>query len=186
MLPSGGGQRCDGTYLTTDGEARLALTYHEPLSIRLACESLFLQPGIAPAPGKNYASLISALMHPLSRGSVHIASADPLVSPAIVSILKKAQLFETESLPGHVKRLVCPAADVVARGKEGLGEYAREACGDVFHPVGTAAMVPREDGGVVDASLKVYGTSNLRIVSLLSLSAVRFHSTDYCPWPNTG
>jgi choline dehydrogenase-like flavoprotein len=29
---------------------------------------------------------------------------------------------------------------------------------------GTCAMMPREDGGVVDASLKVYGTANLRIV----------------------
>jgi choline dehydrogenase-like flavoprotein len=35
----------------------------------------------------------------------------------------------------------------------------------VYHPIGTAAMLPRSDGGVVDSSLKVYGTSNLRVVS---------------------
>jgi choline dehydrogenase-like flavoprotein len=32
------------------------------------------------------------------------------------------------------------------------------------HPAGTAAMVPRSMGGVVDSSLKVYGTSNVRVV----------------------
>lgn len=33
-----------------------------------------------------------------------------------------------------------------------------------FHPISTAAMMPKEVGGVVDTSLKVYGTSNVRVV----------------------
>ena len=33
-----------------------------------------------------------------------------------------------------------------------------------FHPVGTAAMMPREIGGVVDERLNVYGTTNVRVV----------------------
>ena len=32
------------------------------------------------------------------------------------------------------------------------------------HPVSTASMLPREDGGVVDSELMVYGTTNLRVV----------------------
>jgi choline dehydrogenase-like flavoprotein len=32
------------------------------------------------------------------------------------------------------------------------------------HPLGTAAMMARELGGVVDSSLKVYGTANVRVV----------------------
>jgi choline dehydrogenase len=32
------------------------------------------------------------------------------------------------------------------------------------HPVGTCAMMSRELGGVVDPKLKVYGTSNVRVV----------------------
>ena len=32
------------------------------------------------------------------------------------------------------------------------------------HPVGTAAMMARELGGVVDPELRVYGTANVRVV----------------------
>ncbi|KAH6648213.1 GMC oxidoreductase-domain-containing protein [Truncatella angustata] len=33
-----------------------------------------------------------------------------------------------------------------------------------FHPCGTAAMLPREYGGVVDVDLKLYGVRNLRVI----------------------
>jgi choline dehydrogenase len=33
-----------------------------------------------------------------------------------------------------------------------------------FHPAGTTAMMPLALGGVVDPSLKVYGTANVRVV----------------------
>jgi choline dehydrogenase-like flavoprotein len=33
-----------------------------------------------------------------------------------------------------------------------------------YHPIGTCAMLPKEKGGVVDTSCKVYGTSNVRVV----------------------
>jgi len=47
---------------------------------------------------------------------------------------------------------------------EAIREYVRNGLQPVYHPVGTAAMLPREDGGVVDSNLKVYGTTNLRVV----------------------
>jgi choline dehydrogenase-like flavoprotein len=31
------------------------------------------------------------------------------------------------------------------------------------HPLGTAAMLPESDGGVVDPEVRVYGTTNVRI-----------------------
>ena len=37
----------------------------------------------------------------------------------------------------------------------------------VFHPIGTAAMLPRSLGGVVDSNLKVYGTQGVRVVGKL-------------------
>lgn len=33
-----------------------------------------------------------------------------------------------------------------------------------FHPISTTALLPKKLGGVVDTSLKVYGTSNIRVV----------------------
>lgn len=134
-------------------------------------------------PGKRYTSLFCALMHPLSRGTVHIATADPLAPPAIdpnyfaneadlqlvVRVVQYAlRLYGTPPLARHVTRTLLPPPDALARGEEGLAEYVKENCGPVFHPVGTAAMMPREDGGVVDPTLKVYGTSNLRVVSACS------------------
>ena len=68
----------------------------------------------------------------------------------------------------HVKKLVIPTEESIAEGRDGLKEYVRANCGPAYHPVGTAAMMPQADGGVVDASLKVYGTSNLRVVCIIS------------------
>lgn len=49
-----------------------------------------------------------------------------------------------------------------------LGRYCREWVKTTYHWVGTAAMLPREKGGVVDPRLKAYGLSNLRVVCLSS------------------
>lgn len=138
-------------------------------------------PFASPTPGSRYATLIAALMRPLSRGSVHITSADALAPPAInpnyfandvdldvlTNIVEKAlRIWATEPLSAHVKQQLFPTLEAIAGGREGLRAYVRDYCQNVFHPVGTAAMMPREDGGVVDPSLNVYGTSNLRVVSL--------------------
>jgi choline dehydrogenase-like flavoprotein len=34
----------------------------------------------------------------------------------------------------------------------------------IYHPVGTAALLPEKDGGVVNSELKVYGVKGLRVV----------------------
>jgi choline dehydrogenase-like flavoprotein len=42
--------------------------------------------------------------------------------------------------------------------------YVRNSSFTIYHPVGTCAMLPLENGGVVDPTLKVYGVKSLRIV----------------------
>ncbi|KFY14964.1 hypothetical protein V491_05837 [Pseudogymnoascus sp. VKM F-3775] len=42
--------------------------------------------------------------------------------------------------------------------------YTRANTLSIYHPVGTCAMLPRKDGGVVDPKLRVYGVSRLRVV----------------------
>ncbi|PNP45047.1 hypothetical protein TGAMA5MH_03096 [Trichoderma gamsii] len=43
-------------------------------------------------------------------------------------------------------------------------KLVREGTIPSWHPVGTCAMLPRQNGGVVDPRLKVYGVDNLRVV----------------------
>ncbi|KAI0743800.1 GMC oxidoreductase [Daedaleopsis nitida] len=131
-----------------------------------------------PTPGTGYLTLVAAILHPLSRGSVHIASGDPLIAPAIdpsflsrqedldvlLAITKFAlKLTQTEPLSGAVRKLCSPTPDVAA-SDDALVRHIKENYGCVHHPVGTASMLPKEDGGVVDPELRVYGTLNVRVV----------------------
>ncbi|TFY83215.1 hypothetical protein EWM64_g799 [Hericium alpestre] len=144
-----------------------------------ATAEIISQPGHfmwQPKPGKRYLSFAVSVTHPLSRGSVHIASANPTDSPAInpnyfsnpvdleivINAIKfVTRVVETEPLKQDVLGHASPATDAT---DEELREYVRNTFGSSFHPLGTAAMLPREDGGVVDSKLKVYGTANLRVV----------------------
>ena len=133
---------------------------------------------------KRYTSLFCTLLHPLSRGSVHITSPEPLAPPSIdpnyfahsadLELVVRAvelavKMYNTEPLSRHVRKVVIPDEETLGGGREALERYVLANCGPVYHPVGTAAMMPLLDGGVVDPALKVYGTSNLRVVSFFLL-----------------
>jgi choline dehydrogenase len=45
-----------------------------------------------------------------------------------------------------------------------IEEFVRQRVGTLYHPTSTARMARKEDGGVVDEELKVYGVQGLRIV----------------------
>ncbi|KAI0647276.1 GMC oxidoreductase [Trametes meyenii] len=139
----------------------------------------FLPSGLTPAEKTRYSSMVSTLLHPLSRGSVHVASADPSAPPAIdpnyfsnpldlqmlLAILKfTMKLYETGPFGAAVRKQIAPNAEECA-SDEALIEYIKNNCGCVYHPIGTAAMLPKEDGGVVDPALKVYGTANVRVAA---------------------
>lgn len=129
----------------------------------------------------NYITLVTMLMHPFSRGGIHIASADareqPFVDPRYlehpldVELLARAIKFvekiaSTEPLAGMLKtggRRIPAVADS-GGGLEEARRIVRERLFTAFHPSGTCAMLPREQGGVVDGQLRVYGTKNVRVV----------------------
>ena len=48
--------------------------------------------------------------------------------------------------------------------KKWINKDGNTGFGAVSHPIGTAAMMKRSLGGVVDAQLKVYDTKNVRVV----------------------
>jgi len=117
--------------------------------------------------GKQYMGLAIALLHPFSRGDVHLSSSDPLAAPTI-----NPNTFDNEVdldlLVGGIKLArkivaagpLCPvvvnevAPGTAVRTAEELKSFVRNDATTLFHPVGTASMLPAEDGGVVDAHLK--------------------------------
>lgn len=129
----------------------------------------------------NYITIVPMLMHPFSRGSVHIASADPAAQPHVdpqylshpmdIEMLARAALYAetvaaTEPLAGLLKTAGrrIPVGTDLQGDVEKAKEVVRQRLFTAFHPCGTCAMLPREIGGVVDPELRVYGTKNVRVV----------------------
>ncbi|KAK7438219.1 hypothetical protein VKT23_018150 [Stygiomarasmius scandens] len=135
--------------------------------------------GLTPDPAKRYMTIVVAYCHPFSRGSVHIKSPDAQVRPVIqpnylsnradLEILSKAveftmTLFQTPPLSELIVGPVAPPFTKEEVEEEKMNEFVRNILSTVHHPVGTASMLPKEDGGVVNPELKVYGTENLRVI----------------------
>lgn len=132
-------------------------------------------------PGKFF-TIAVLLSNPISRGSVHVRSADPadapLVDPAYLShpvdaevmaehMLQIEKIAATEPLSSTFLQQPLqhrdPAADL--RGdREHAKRYARTSGISNWHLGGACAMLPLELGGVVDSALRVYGVQGLRIV----------------------
>ncbi|OBZ74350.1 Versicolorin B synthase [Grifola frondosa] len=132
---------------------------------------------IVSVPNASCITFFGGITHPASRGSVHIASSDPLSPPiidpkflshdfdaqALLNILKFVQSIAQEPpLSEVVAAQVSP--DVNNQSDDELVEYIRSTSANGDHLIGTAAMAAQELGGVVDSSLRVYGTRNLRVV----------------------
>ncbi|KAI9691754.1 MAG: hypothetical protein M1822_007826 [Bathelium mastoideum] len=128
--------------------------------------------------GINTFSLISAVLHPFSRGSVHINSSSidssPVIDPnylsneyeiqALIAAAKKnRQIAQTMPLAGAWTEEYEPGLNNVTTDAD-WRNYVLDTAVSIYHPLGTCAMLPQEDGGVVDPNLIVYGTQNLRVV----------------------
>ena len=129
-------------------------------------------------PREDYVSLLVSLLHPFSRGSVHINSdqytAKPTIDPQYLSHPLDAELFgrhvqfletlaATEPLASFLKpggrRSVARIDDLAA-----AQHLIRASAISNWHPTSTCSMMPRDRGGVVDARLVVHGTRNVRVV----------------------
>lgn len=133
--------------------------------------------GAAGYTGGKFITIFSSVMHPMSRGSVHMSTINPGDKPvidlkyfnneydinAIIEGSKFARkiantepmrsIWEAETEPG-------PSVQTDAQFRE----FASNTVNSFYHPIGTCALLPKKDGGVVDSNLIVYGTSNLRVV----------------------
>ena len=117
------------------------------------------------------------LLKPLSRGTVLLDPKDHDATP-IVSYRTAANPIDLDIMVTYVdffRRLyatdtwkaigaveVAPGANVTKAAD--LIEYVKDnVVQSLMHPCCTAAMLPREKGGVVDSSLSVYGIAGLRV-----------------------
>ncbi|KAF2728792.1 alcohol oxidase [Polyplosphaeria fusca] len=129
----------------------------------------------------NYISIISALSHPLSSGSSHIASTNvndkPIIDhnymshPADLEILARhVRYIETIVSTPPFSTLLKPggrrgnASQFLDGDLEKAKHLVRSGTSSNWHSCGTCAMAPKEKGGVVDEELKVHGVHGLRIV----------------------
>lgn len=121
------------------------------------------------------------VLRPKSRGSVTLASADPLAAPLIdPAFLSDAedtarlvrgfklmrQILTQPALAQHGGREV--AASAAAQTDAQIETYIRQHADTIYHPVGTCRMGPAAQmasgGSVVDAQLRVHGLEGLRVV----------------------
>ena len=120
--------------------------------------------------------ITAALQHPLSHGAITIASNNPidypvinpsyLSHPADVTMLREGlklarKLGETSPMKDTLTAEVTPGTDV--QSDADWEDWMREKVDTEFHPSSSCAMLPLSQGGVVDATLKVYGTFNVRV-----------------------
>lgn len=133
--------------------------------------------GATHPPNASLIAIGSTLQYPLSRGETHISSRDPSKAPLIdpgyfrhpfdLWLLAKASkhsraIMSRPSWKSVLAKEFTPGDAV--KSDEEWRTYVKSASSTTYHAVGTAAMLPRELGGVVDTELKVYGAKNLRIV----------------------
>ncbi len=119
-------------------------------------------------------------LHPHSRGTITLASADPMDHPRIeanylddardmetlVAAVKLARgLLNTTAFAAHRRDEFEPGDKV--QSDEDIREFIRERAETIYHPVGTCKMGPDPSavsGAVVDARLRVHGIDGLRVI----------------------
>lgn len=124
---------------------------------------------------------------PFSRGSLHVTAANTSTTSATGARINPNYFMldwdvtQQVGAARFIRRMygTAPFRDVVGpeaapslrtvpadddADEQAMGDWLKQNYRSNFHPVGTAAMMPRALGGVVDARLKVYGTANVRVV----------------------
>ncbi|KAI1463290.1 putative GMC oxidoreductase [Daldinia caldariorum] len=117
---------------------------------------------------------------PFSRGSVHLKSVednDPAIDPeyflidfdfAIQTELGRLSqdVWYTDPIRDVVVGYLVPGDDVLPRNATDAqwATFIASTVSPNHHPIGSASMMSRELGGVVDPEFKVYGTSNVRVI----------------------
>lgn len=135
------------------------------------------------ADGSRFATILAAIVAPRSRGTVTITSSDTAVLPTIdprwltdevdqaaaVFAFKRAREFFSADAMQPVladKNEFYPGQNVSSDAQ--ILQFHRENLMTVWHASGTVRMATKNQGGVLDSQLRVYGTSGLRVIDASS------------------
>jgi choline dehydrogenase len=141
-------------------------------------------PYYIPSGDENYISVTASSLIALSRGNVTLRGTSmqdiPVINPnyfadptdRAIAINSFRDLRKILAHPALAQYTMGPNSGEVSPGVENvpdddedaIWEYIQENTIPNWHASGTAQMLPLEDGGVVDARLKVYGVEGLRVV----------------------
>ena len=116
-------------------------------------------------------------LHPLSRGTIRIASPDPAVPPRIAPgyladrhdremLVRTLEMCRQFAQQPPLQRLIAEehAPGRAVQTRDEMYDYIRDNATTVFHCIGTCRMGPDpEAGAVVDARLRVHGLRGLRV-----------------------
>ena len=118
-----------------------------------------------------------SLQAPFSRGSIRAASSSmldpPIVDPRVlhntldvsflVEGIKFARIVSRTDAISELRPVeVTPGTNVTS--EEDLASFVRGSSSPAWHLAGSCKIGRREEGGVVDEQLRVYGVNNLRVV----------------------
>lgn len=153
--------------------------YQHQLALLLKLHANVSSPSLE-VPFASGTALTTINLHPFSRGSVRLNATHPLEQPildyrsgsnpldiaiSVTHLRYLRQIFITPAMRARGAVEVAPGADVATT--EQLAEYAQTSMLlSLNHPCCTAAMLPREMGGVVGKDLRVHGADRLRIVDM--------------------
>ncbi|RYP53508.1 hypothetical protein DL768_001545 [Monosporascus sp. mg162] len=156
-------------------------------TVEFLFESFFypggLGPTFMPSFDGSYISVTVSSMVALSKGNITIRSSSmadaPVINPnyyahpadravAIHGFRDARKILAHPAFapftvgPNHGE--VSPGADVSSDDEDAIWEYVKATTIPNWHASGTCRMLPKEDGGVVDSRLRVYGVEGLRVV----------------------
>ncbi|KAJ7122979.1 alcohol oxidase [Mycena epipterygia] len=131
-------------------------------------------------PTAGYASFLVLLQQPFSRGSTHIKSSNitdhPTIDPKYFEIDFDLQVLSSAAQFVRNKLVKTPAWEALIVNENYPGPnvsttaqieaWVKSSIQSQSHTTGTCSMQPQAVGGVVDSTLKVHGTTNVRVVDL--------------------
>jgi choline dehydrogenase len=132
----------------------------------------------------NAVSILPGVVRPQSRGTIRLASLDPLVAPLIdpnylgdqadvrrmVEAVKMSRdIFASAAFKGHLKGELLPGAHV--RTNDEIEQFVRERA-DCYHHQAGSCRIGIDDLAVVDPELCVRGVEGVRVVDASVMPAV--------------